>query len=63
MGGVLKWGDFAILLRFNALSRPLEVALQREGVPWTILGGHKFFERIEVRIFPTLVHVDMLTEG
>jgi superfamily I DNA/RNA helicase len=54
MGGVLKWGDFVILLRFNALSRPIEAALQKEGIPCRILGGHKFFERVEVGIFGPL---------
>ncbi|KDR76278.1 hypothetical protein GALMADRAFT_225966 [Galerina marginata CBS 339.88] len=49
MGGVLKWGDFVILLRFNALSRPIESALQKCGIPCRILGGHKFFERMEVK--------------
>ncbi|RXW21277.1 hypothetical protein EST38_g4588 [Candolleomyces aberdarensis] len=49
MGGVFKWGDFAILLRFNALSRTIESALQREGIPCRILGGHRFFERLEVK--------------
>jgi superfamily I DNA/RNA helicase len=36
------------LVRFNALSRALEQALQREGIPVRLLGGHKFFERMEV---------------
>ncbi|KAJ3545974.1 hypothetical protein NMY22_g2239 [Coprinellus aureogranulatus] len=49
MGGAFKWGDFAILLRFNALSRTIENALQKEGIPCRILGGHKFFERLEVK--------------
>ncbi|CAA7266986.1 unnamed protein product [Cyclocybe aegerita] len=49
MGGVLKWGDFVILMRFNALSRPIESALQKEGIPCRILGGHKFFERMEIK--------------
>ena len=35
-------------VRFNALSRPIENALQKEGIPCRILGGHKFFERMEV---------------
>ncbi|KAJ8521924.1 hypothetical protein ONZ45_g1446 [Pleurotus djamor] len=52
MGGVLTWKDFAILLRFNALSRAIESALQRVGIPCRILGGHRFFERAEVgRVF------------
>ncbi|KAF8806984.1 UvrD-helicase-domain-containing protein [Phlegmacium glaucopus] len=49
MGGVLRWGDFVVLLRFNALSRPIESALQKEGIPCRILGGHKFFERMEIK--------------
>ncbi|KAF8896349.1 P-loop containing nucleoside triphosphate hydrolase protein [Infundibulicybe gibba] len=49
MGGVLGWGDFVILLRFNALSRVIEGALQKEGIPSRVLGGHRFFERLEIK--------------
>lgn len=35
-------------VRFNALSRVIESALQKEGIPSRVLGGHKFFERLEV---------------
>ncbi|KAG5634226.1 hypothetical protein H0H81_002799 [Sphagnurus paluster] len=49
MGGGLRWGDFAILLRFNALSRAIESALQKHGIPSRVLGGHKFFERQEIK--------------
>ncbi|KAJ4477215.1 P-loop containing nucleoside triphosphate hydrolase protein [Lentinula aciculospora] len=49
MGGVLHWGDFVVLLRFNALSRTIESALQKEGIPSRVLGGHKFFERLEIK--------------
>ncbi|KAI0951320.1 hypothetical protein AcW1_008388 [Taiwanofungus camphoratus] len=48
-GGMLRWGDFVVLLRFNALSRQIESALQKEGIPNRVLGGHKFFERLEVK--------------
>ncbi|GMK55602.1 hypothetical protein CspeluHIS016_0206580 [Cutaneotrichosporon spelunceum] len=48
-GGVLNYDDFAILLRYNALSRVLEAALQKEGIPSRVIGGHKFFERMEVK--------------
>ncbi|EGO24167.1 hypothetical protein SERLADRAFT_369399 [Serpula lacrymans var. lacrymans S7.9] len=47
-GGMLHYGDFAVLLRFNAISRTIENALQKERIPCRILGGHKFFERSEV---------------
>ncbi|KAJ7283248.1 P-loop containing nucleoside triphosphate hydrolase protein [Mycena rebaudengoi] len=49
MGGLLRWGDFAILLRFSALSRAIENALQKEAIPSVVLGGHKFFERLEIK--------------
>ncbi|PPR00783.1 hypothetical protein CVT24_000748 [Panaeolus cyanescens] len=57
MGGMLKWGDFAILLRFNALSRPLESALQKQGIPCKILGGHRFFERMEIKDLLSYMHL------
>jgi DNA helicase II / ATP-dependent DNA helicase PcrA len=40
------------LVRFNALSRIIESALQKEGIPSRVLGGHKFFERLEVCPMP-----------
>lgn len=42
-------GLITSLVRFNALSRPLEQAFRRQGIPCVILGGHKFFDRMEVR--------------
>ncbi|KAI0065105.1 UvrD-helicase-domain-containing protein [Artomyces pyxidatus] len=48
-GGMLSWKDFVILLRFNALSRVIEAALQIEGIPNRVLNGHKFFERAEIK--------------
>jgi UvrD-like helicase C-terminal domain len=37
------------VVRYNALSRALEAALQRESVPNRVLSGVKFFERLEVK--------------
>lgn len=37
-------------VRFNALSRPIEEVFRRHGIPCVILGGHKFFDRAEVRL-------------
>lgn len=45
-GNQLNWDDFAILLRFNALSRTLESALIQEGIPHRVLNGAKFFDRL-----------------
>lgn len=36
-------------MRFSALSRALESALQARGIPHRVLGGHRFFERLEVK--------------
>ncbi|KAF7791687.1 hypothetical protein EIP86_002710 [Pleurotus ostreatoroseus] len=48
-GGMLSYSDFAILLRMNSLSRAIESALQLEGIPHAVLGGHRFFDRTEVK--------------
>lgn len=47
LGGLVGFNDFAVLLRYGALSRNVEVALQKAGVPSRMVGGHKFFERTE----------------
>ncbi|MEZ5570595.1 MAG: DNA helicase II [Halioglobus sp.] len=39
----------AILYRSNAQSRVLEEALIREGMPYRIYGGQRFYERLEIR--------------
>ncbi len=41
--------DFAILYRTNAQSRALEEKLIRSGIPYTVVGGMKFYERKEVK--------------
>lgn len=41
--------DVAILVRTNAATAPIEDALAEAGVPYTVLGGDRFFGRSEVR--------------
>ncbi|WP_431024715.1 DNA helicase II [Halomonas sp. H5] len=41
--------DIAILYRSNAQSRVLEEALIRQGMPYRIYGGHRFYERLEIK--------------
>ncbi|HSX58276.1 MAG TPA: UvrD-helicase domain-containing protein [Candidatus Saccharimonadales bacterium] len=41
--------SFAILYRTNAQSRVLEEALLRDGLPYTIVGGTRFYDRREIR--------------
>lgn len=43
------WRDFAVLYRMNALSNGLEYALKREGIPYKVFGGLRFFDRAEVK--------------
>src|SRR3989338_1801426 len=43
------WRDMAMLYRTNAQSRALEEALIERDIPYTIIGGIKFFARREVK--------------
>ena len=45
----LRWGDMAVLYRVNAQSRVLEEALVRSSVPYTIVGGLRFYDRREIK--------------
>ncbi|KAL7417243.1 P-loop containing nucleoside triphosphate hydrolase protein, partial [Mrakia frigida] len=45
----LEWSDFSVLLRYGALSRPIEQAFQRAGIPNRMAAGHKFFDRVEIK--------------
>lgn len=45
----LDWGSFAILYRTNAQSRPFEELLMRHQIPYTIVGGMKFYDRKEIK--------------
>ena len=44
-----SWGDCAVLYRTNAQSNAMEYACKRNGVPYKIYGGLKFFDRAEVK--------------
>jgi DNA helicase-2/ATP-dependent DNA helicase PcrA len=43
------WGNHAILYRTHAQSRPLEEALRLHGIPYTIVGGLRFYDRSEIK--------------
>ena len=45
----MKWSDFAILYRNNALSNSLEAAFRRNSIPYRIYKGRDFFSRAEIR--------------
>ena len=41
--------DIAVLFRVNAVSRGIEEGFRSENLPYTFIGGTKFFERQEIR--------------
>ena len=41
--------DFAVLYRTNAQSRTIEEALLKSNIPYTMVGGTKFYSRKEIR--------------
>ncbi|MDR3592554.1 MAG: DNA helicase PcrA [Negativicutes bacterium] len=45
----VSYRDMAVLYRTNAQSRVVEEAFMRGGIPYTIVGGVKFYERKEIR--------------
>ena len=49
-GRLLAYSDFAILLRSASLSRQVESAMGKAGIPYRMVGGQKFFDRLEVKI-------------
>lgn len=44
-----KFSDHAILYRMNAQSRNLEIMLTKSGISHRIIGGHRFFDRKEIK--------------
>ncbi|MGB9682701.1 MAG: DNA helicase PcrA [bacterium] len=44
-----NFGDFAILYRTHAQSRPLEEAMIKNSIPYKIIGGIKFYQRKEIK--------------
>lgn len=56
VGQIQKWqeegnmrSESAILYRSNAQSRVIEESLIRAGVPYKIYGGHRFYDRLEIK--------------
>ncbi len=44
-----KYNDIAVLYRTNAQSRVLEEALLHAGIPYTLVGGVRFYDRKEIK--------------
>ena len=41
--------DYAILYRTNAQSNALEFSMKRNGIPYRVIGGTRFFDRAEIK--------------
>ncbi len=44
-----KYADHAVLYRMNAQSQNIERYFVKSGIPYKIVGGHKFFDRKEIK--------------
>ncbi|CAM2802454.1 DNA helicase PcrA [Fructilactobacillus fructivorans] len=44
-----SYNDFAVLYRTNAQSRVIEETFLKSNIPYTMVGGHKFYDRKEIR--------------
>jgi len=44
-----KFKDYAVLYRMNSQSRPIEQVFAKSGIPYRMLGGMRFFERMEIK--------------
>ncbi|ECP6256760.1 AAA family ATPase [Campylobacter coli] len=42
-------GEIAVLFRINALSRSIEEAFMKEKIPYKLLSGMRFYERLEIK--------------
>lgn len=42
-------GEIAVLFRINALSRSIEEAFMKEKIPYKLLSGIRFYERLEIK--------------
>ncbi len=45
----LPYSDIAVFYRVHAQSRAIEDALRRENIPYIIVGGLRFYERMEIK--------------
>ena len=44
-----QYGDFCVLYRTNAMSRVVEEIFLKSNIPYKMVGGHKFYDRKEIR--------------
>ncbi|KAK4536190.1 hypothetical protein CDCA_CDCA07G2215 [Cyanidium caldarium] len=54
----ISWDDMAVMYRANSRSRGIEEECVRAGIPYRILGGMRFYERLEIK--DTLAYLRLL---
>ena len=52
-----SFSDYAILYRMNAQSNSIEQALSRSGIPHRVIGGHRFYDREEIKDMTSYLQV------
>ena len=52
-----KFSDHAILYRMNAQSSSVENVFARSGITYRVIGGHRFFDRKEIRDVMAYLHL------
>lgn len=45
----MRWQDLAVLVRTNAQTRAIEEELLKREIPYTLVGGTRFYERTEIK--------------
>ncbi len=53
----MRYRDISILYRINELSRSVESAFAKSGIPYRVIGGQRFFDRKEIRDIISYLHV------
>lgn len=52
-----KFSDFAVLYRMNAQSNAIEQYFTRSGIPHRLIGGHRFYDREEIKDMTSYLQV------
>ncbi len=52
-----KLSDHAILYRMNMQSANMENALARSGIAYRVIGGHRFYDRAEIKDIMAYIHI------
>ncbi|KAI8330577.1 P-loop containing nucleoside triphosphate hydrolase protein [Chlamydoabsidia padenii] len=54
--GLIQYKDIAVLVRMHYLTQNMESVFNKSKIPYEIIGGVRFFERVEVRDLTAYIH-------